>query len=465
MFRGVMLAILALATPCGMDARQVAPLPLPPLRYSLVMRQGADTAPLAASLTRWQCRRALWAPPVIAVRCAWSWSDSLRRVPGVVAVDYDRMEDSPPTPEPSPSAAVRADDPSAVAPWHLALIRVDSIWNRGLTGEGVTVGIIDSGIDPTHATYGGRVRGLNVVASEGGLFGAPADPDTTLWREEPGCRDHGTHVTGSAVSDGWGAAPSATAITVRVFEQISGGCRSWQSTQLAGIAALLDRGVGVISASIGGTSFSQSYANTIQQARDAGVVFVAAAGNAGVTPEQFPGGYPASVTVGSVNGSGTGRSSFSNFGTQLDVVAPGEGIVSTMPNQGTASKTGTSMATPHVAGVVALIRQRLPSVSGDSIVALLRAGTRDIGATGCDDQTGCGVIDGMALVRLLFAPAPMIVTPPPTPVGQTRCVAVASPNPWSATVDDGALSLWQDGSSLCWLGTSPGRFTVRLRSI
>lgn len=464
MFRGVMLAILASAIPSGMGAQQATPTYFPPVRWEVVMRQRADTAPLAASLTRWQCRRDLWMPPVVAVTCWGAGLDSLRSVPGVLSVTWDRLSDPPPpAPEPSPFAFARIDDPAATIPWHLAMIRVDSLWNRGLTGEGVTVGLIDSGIDPTHATFGGRVRGLNVVSSDGGIFGAPATPDTTLYREEPGCRDHGTHVTGSAVSDGWGAAPSATAITVRVFEQISGGCRSWQSTQLAGIAALLDRGVGVISASIGGTSFSQSYANTIQQARDAGVVFVAAAGNAGVTPEQFPGGYPGSVTVGSVNSSGTGRSGFSNFGVQLDVMAPGEGIVSTMPNQGTATKTGTSMATPQVAGVVALIRQRLPTVSGDSIVALLRAGSVDLGAPGCDDQTGCGRIDGMALVRLLFAQAPMIPTPAAVAVGDTRCVAVSASSPWAATTESD-LDVWQDAGSLCWRGTVPGRFTIRLRS-
>lgn len=461
---GVVLAVLASAIPFGMGAQQATPIYYPPVRYEVVMRQGADTAPLVASLSRWQCRRDLWMPPVVAVTCWGAGLDSLRSVPGVLSVTWDRLSDPPPEPEPSPFAMARADDPTAALPWHLGVTRVDSLWNRGLTGAGVTVGIIDSGIDPTHATYGGRVRGFNVVASDGGFIGG-GTTDTTAYREEPGCRDHGTHVTGTAVSNGWGVATEAQAITVRVFEQISGSCRSWQSSQLAGIQALRERGARVISASIGGTSFSGSYATVIDILRAEGTIFVGAAGNAGVTPEQFPGGYLSSVTVGSVNSSGTGRSGFSNFGTQLDVVAPGEGIVSTMPNQGTASKTGTSMATPHVAGVVALIRQRLPEVSSDSIVAILRAGTRDLGEIGCDDQTGCGLVDGMALVRLLFAPAPMIPAPPPTPAGQTRCVAVASPNPWSATVDDGALSLWQDGSSLCWLGTSPGRFTVRLRSI
>lgn len=463
MHRGVMLAVLATATPLvGMGAQQVAPLPFP-VRYEVVMREGADTAPLVASLVRWRCRRDLWSPPIAAVTCWAAGQDSLRSVPGVQSVTWDRLSDPPPPePEPSPFALARADDPAAAVPWHLALIRVDSLWNRGLTGEGVTVGIIDSGIDPTHATYGGRVRGFNVVTADGSVFGVNGQADTLAYREETGCRDHGTHVTGSAVSNGWGVAPGATAITVRVFEQISGSCRSWQSSQQAGIMALRDRGASVISASIGGTSFSSSYAAMIQQLRDAGILFTGAAGNSGTMPEQFPGGYPASITVASINSAGTGKSSFSNWGSQLDVGAPGEGIVSTMPSQGTASKTGTSMATPQVAGVVALIRQRLPDVSADSIVTLLRAGTRDLGPTGCDDQTGCGLVDGMELVRLLFSRAPMIPAPPSTAVGVTRCVPVPGTD-WTATTT-GTLTIWRDAGNLCWRGTTPGLFTVRLQS-
>src|SRR5690606_9592019 len=135
---------------------------------------------------------------------------------------------------------------------------------------------------------------------------------------------------------------------------------------------------------------------------------VAAAGN-NTSSVMFPGSSDHSIGVAALTSSNN-WASYSNVGPQVDFAAPGSGITSTMPGGGTGSKSGTSMATPHVAGVVALLLADNPSLSYDGLYDLLKARAQDVDAAGFDNRTGWG------LVRAYHSLGGGDDTPPPVPL-------------------------------------------------
>jgi subtilisin len=425
-----------------------APFPIV-LRYAVLLERGADTVPIVAAWARWGCERVFLAPPIAAVRCPIARTDSLGKLPGVKGVMFDEIV---PLPDPDLPPAMMGDAPQEVVPWNLTMIAADTAWGRGVTGAGVVVGIMDSGIDSLHPD-------LNVV---GGRNFAAANGGPEAWGDTfAPCNGHGTHVAGSVGSNRHGVAPGAGVYALRVMEDINGNCSAWKSSQNAAVVWAGDNGIAVVNASLGG-SFN-FYQSTMMDAYVAGGgVFVAASGNAGAATALCPACYPATISVGAVNSGGVVEG-YSNRDPALDLTAPGGGIESSMPGGGSGWKSGTSMASPHVAGVVALLRSLRPTLSPDSVRALLHASAVDGGPIGHDAAYGHGRVDVRRLFALVIPRAPMVPAPPPTPIGETRCVPVASATPWIATTS-GTIAVWQSGSSLCWRGDAAGSFTIRLRS-
>ena len=219
------------------------------------------------------------------------------------------------------------------------------------TGAGVKAYIIDTGIRKTHTQFGGRaIDGFDAV--DGSLPAAD-------------CNGHGTHVSGTVGGSTYGVAKGVTLVAVRVLD-----CNGSGST--SGVIAGIDwvRGnhasgqPAVANMSLGGGA-STALDNAVVNCINDGVTFAIAAGNSNANAcNSSPARVAAAITVGSTTSSDA-RSSFSNYGSCLDIFAPGSSITSSWSTSDTATNTisGTSMATPHVAGVAALYLQSNPGAS------------------------------------------------------------------------------------------------------
>jgi len=223
------------------------------------------------------------------------------------------------------------------------------------TGAGVKAYIIDTGIRKTHTQFGGRaIDGFDAV--DGSLPAAD-------------CNGHGTHVSGTVGGSTYGVAKGVTLVAVRVLSCSGSGTTS-------GVVAGIDwvRGnhaagqPAVANMSLGGGA-SSALDTAVNNCINDGVTFAIAAGNSNANAcNSSPARVAAAITVGSTT-STDARSSFSNFGTCLDIFAPGSSITSAWSTSDTATNTisGTSMATPHVAGVSALYLQSNPSASPSTV--------------------------------------------------------------------------------------------------
>jgi PKD repeat protein len=225
------------------------------------------------------------------------------------------------------------------------------------TGAGVHVYIIDTGIRTTHTEFGGRANGV---------FTAIADGNGTN-----DCNGHGTHVSGTVGGATYGVAKQVSLHAVRVLD--CGG-----SGPTSGVIAGIDwvtanhASPAVANMSLGGpasSSLDQALANSVA----AGVTYAVAAGNSNADAcLSSPSRAPAAITVGAT-GSNDARASFSNFGTCLDVFAPGVSILSAYNGSDTqtATASGTSMASPHVAGAAALYLQQNPGATAAAVASAL----------------------------------------------------------------------------------------------
>ncbi|WP_135228405.1 S8 family peptidase [Deinococcus fonticola] len=267
---------------------------------------------------------------------------------------------------------------------------LDSSYTYG-SASNVKAYILDTGINTAHTAFGGRaVWGANFTG----------DGNNT------DCQGHGTHVAGTVGSSTWGVAKDVRLVAVKVLN-----CQGSGSN--AGIIQGMDwviankTGPSVVNMSLGPSSraTSQALDDAIARLANANVIPVVAAGNSNDDSNYYsPARAPLAITVGSTTNTDA-RSSFSNYGTALDIFAPGSNITSTWIGSTTATNTisGTSMATPHVAGAVALILGANPSyTTAQATSALLSKAT-----TGKVTSAGTGSVN-----RLLYTGTGSTTTPP-----------------------------------------------------
>jgi subtilisin family serine protease len=191
-----------------------------------------------------------------------------------------------------------------------------------------------------------------------------------------------------------GIAPSARVVPVRVLDAAGTGS---SSDVARGITWAVDHGAEVVNVSLGGP-YTSAVDLAVDYAESRGVLVVAAAGNAGPTgPRNYPAALDEVLAVAS-HDQGGGISSFSTQGSYVDLSAPGSGIVSTFPDNRWASMSGTSMATPHVAGAAALLASAEPTLTPAQLRTRLRSTATDAGVVGFDVAYGWGRLD---LVRAL----------------------------------------------------------------
>ena len=236
------------------------------------------------------------------------------------------------------------------APWGIARIshRTSSsssyVYDTS-AGRGTYAYIVDSGINTAHTAFGGRATlGYNAVSGV-------AHTDTL---------GHGTHVAGTVGSSTYGVAKSTNLISVKVFSGNSASTSQILNGFNWAVNNIVDNGraaTSVISMSLGGPA-SSTWTSAINAAYNQGVLAVVAAGNDGTNASgTSPANVPNALTIGSSTNTDA-RSSFSNYGSVVDVFAPGSNILSTWIGSNTATNTisGTSMATPHVSGLVCYLR-------------------------------------------------------------------------------------------------------------
>jgi subtilisin family serine protease len=293
----------------------------------------------------------------------------------------------------SRAAAAPSTDPSRSQQWALDALDAETAWASS-TGTGVTVAVIDSGVSRHPDLAGKFVRGIDLVDGGNGRTDA---------------NGHGTHVAGIIAMTannnlgGAGLAPGVAIMPV-VVADAGGSVRSADSAK--GIIWAVDHGADIVNMSYSGSASSVEQ-KAIQYAQSKGVVTVAAAGNAYLdsrgtlfNPVQYPAAFPGVVGVGAVTRS-LRRSSFSEVGRQVDLVAPGgsgafdspRGIFSTYAGSGYVRMPGTSMAAPYVTGTMALTieRQRALGLQVNPVDVVLGSAT-DLGAEGRDDQFGFGLV-------------------------------------------------------------------------
>jgi len=275
-------------------------------------------------------------------------------------------------------------------------------FSRAYTGSGVTAYIIDTGVLSTHTEFGGRV-----------LSGFSSVSDS-IGTED--CNGHGTHVAGTVGGSNYGVAPGVAIVPVRVLDCSGSGSTSaviagidWVvANHVAGTPAVANMSLG------GGRSSALDIA--VQSAVADGVVFVVAAGNSTANAcQSSPAGEPLAITVGATT-SADARSSFSNYGSCVDVFAPGSSITSAWYTSTTASNTisGTSMASPHVAGVVALGLEIAPNSS----VAQISEWVTSTATQGVISDAGSGSPNLLVYSRLSSAP-PVAAAPTTTTTTST----------------------------------------------
>lgn len=233
-------------------------------------------------------------------------------------------------------------------------------------GDGVIVAVLDTGAQLNHPRLAGQViAGYDFISDEA----IPEDEPNGIDEDNDGLVDegfgHGTHVSGIISL----VAPSAQIMPLRVLDSDGRG-NDYVLAEAIQFARL--NGATVINMSLGTPTDSDLLEDVVAEATAAGVVIIAAAGNQDSSSEQFPAADPNALGVASV-GPEKVRSSFSNFGPWVDIVAPGKSITSTFPIDGYAQWSGTSMATGFVTGQAALIRSAQPELNADSVSQLIRS--------------------------------------------------------------------------------------------
>lgn len=285
--------------------------------------------------------------------------EGLRHNPNVDYIEPDGIAAICAKPPPPPPP------PAQVLPW--GVDRIDADLNSGAKGAGVTVAVIDTGIDIDHpdiaANYKGGKNFVNTRKS-------PDDDN-----------GHGTHVAGIIAgldnTQGIiGVAPKAGLVAVKVLNSTGSG--TW-SAILAGIdwvKANKDKygGIKVANMSFGGYGAYESLHTAIQNLASAGIVITAAAGNDYTNAASFiPGSYDELLCVSALT-QGDYFAYYSNYGSVVDVIAPGTNVYSTYKGGGYATMSGTSMASPHVAGAAALYISDHPAASVTDVFAAIIAG-------------------------------------------------------------------------------------------
>ena len=283
-------------------------------------------------------------------------------------------------------ATFTPNDPEWNEQWGPKKINCEEAWDNEQGSSTVRIAIADTGIDYNHAD-------LSPNYVTGGYDHINNDNDPM---DDAG---HGTHCAGIAaarINNGIGIAGVAGKCSL-ISEKVLDDDGYGTSTSVAnGINHAVGQGADVISLSLSADSPSSTIETACNNAYNSGVLLVAASGNDGSSVD-WPAAYNTVAAIGATDQSDN-RCSFSNYGSEMELVAPGKDIWATKMGGGYCYKTGTSMATPHVAGVAGLVFSANPGISNIEVRQILRNTAKDLGASGWDQYYGYGRVDAEAAV-------------------------------------------------------------------
>jgi len=284
-------------------------------------------------------------------------------------------------------------DPMQPSQWGLAEVGAPAAWPVS-RGEGVTVAVLDTGVQSSHPDLAGQVLPGRSFLSQGQQSPSTADGN-----------GHGTHVAGivAATTNSIGIAgiaPGAKVLPVKVLADDGTG---WLSDVAAGLTWAVDNGAKVANLSLGGGAPSGALHVALVDAMARGTLVVVAAGNSGpCAAVSYPAAYPEVLAVGSID-QARKASSFSTTGNYVDIAAPGSMILSTWPTNlvpsGYQYASGTSMAAPHVAAAAASVWSHKPSSTVTQVRAALQGGAVDLMVPGRDQWTGSGLVNVPAALQ------------------------------------------------------------------
>jgi bacillopeptidase F len=374
------------------------------LRDKAARTQGDVIAQLSARGGR--DLRVLWLINAVAARIGAAAATDVASLPGVDEVRLDEVLQAP----------EQISGISAPLEWNLQAIRVRDVWEEGLTGRGVIVGSLDTGVDATHPDLAPSWRGgSNSWYDPYGQHPTPFD------RSGHGTQTLGVIVGGAAGGSAIGVAPGSRWIAGKVFNDAGQGLAS--RIHLA-FQWLLDPdgqsqtpdAADVVNASWGyGPSGAcvTEFEPDIKVLRAAGIPVVFAAGNSGPSPGSSlsPANNPGAVSVGAVNQAAT-VATFSSRGpsactgaTFPTLVAPGVDVRTADLSFGGfpffTTISGTSLAAPHVTGVMALLLGASPNATVEALESAVSRSARDLGLVGVDDDSGHGLLDAEGALRVL----------------------------------------------------------------
>ncbi|MED1468593.1 S8 family serine peptidase [Bacillus salipaludis] len=360
-------------------------------------------------------------------------------------------------------------EPSFQKQWYLNKIQMPKAWNITKGSPHITVAVIDDGVQQGHPELKGKiVSPYNAVT--GGTYYTP--------------HEHATHVAGIIAasfnkSGIAGIAPNVKIMPINVFD----GEEASDYAVAQGIKYAVSHHADVINMSLGSPNYSALLDYYANYAKSKGVLLVAAAGNDGTFTKTYPAAFNSVVGVGATDSSDH-RAYYSNKGSFIDFTAPGSNIYSSINRSSYANLSGTSMATPIVSGVAALVLSKNPFLNPNQVETVLKRSTIDLGRKGRDDYYGYGRIDAYKAVSNTPSSTATINTPKTyTMMGKNKAAfSLKLPGQVSLTISvknsngqtvrtvlknktsSGKISAYWDGKSLNGKFVPSGTYKVAIKA-
>jgi minor extracellular protease Epr len=308
--------------------------------------------------------------------------------------------------------------------WGIQAVKAPASWESQFTGKGVKIAVLDTGISPHE----------DLIIAGGVSFVSY----TTSYGDDNG---HGQHVAGiiGAENNGIGtvgAAPDADIYAVKVLDKNGSG---YLSDIIKGIDWSITNKMDIINLSLGAPSHALSLQQAVDKAYNSGILVVAAAGNNGNADGsgdtvEYPARYTSTIAVSAMDSSNK-RGSFSATGMTVEFTAPGVNILSTYLNNQYSYMSGTSMATPYVAGTLALLKEANPTLSHIQLREKLKETSSDLGVAGKDTSFGYGLVQAPVQMHEVKEepkneePQVQPVTQEPSPTPAPEPVVQPAPTP------------------------------------